>query len=1580
MSLYIDVPVAAPNVPGVENESKDTISSDKIFRTSATSWCKSENILAIAGEGRGVWFVNEEGELIAGADLVRSSRNSEACVLDWRVRSKVLAAGWDDGAVTLWNVKDRILKEDTSVHASAITVTSWTPEGSRLLTADRHGLMALWRTDHRGRLAVVCKRDLGNGEDITCCCWMLTPEYREAQRELATPPQHVFVGTKCGSVFLVNLKGEMLSAALLESGLRSMRWFEEEQRLVVVTEDASLIQLKPENNCTELQVVTKFKLSLSASAAISGITEAVWTCPGLLATCAAEGYVRLWDLANDTSYSLNLPLLSSDSDTSQQASPRSEDHATHIAFNARTRILAVSTRHGRLALWRFVGEAATPINESELETEDKENGSEHSKGGSHLTRFHFPETNRSSWESVATLSSVSAPVLSIAWGLREGSLAVVMKDRVSIMNETVLHRALRCDVAALQLSAQRLLVLRGKATRIEVNAKLRIKGLDVNDTHVLVWSQRKAEVYELKDSHTELVASFPTKADAMALYEQTILQTKGSHLLVCNLQGVSRKEITFSEHEGEPRLMHINGKFLVVATHKGMLKVFDVSRRDTRLVGSPTWFVGQTRTKSGQLSKQNPIGEIRSIRCNAEGTRVSVLADTVRGQHMREPDTRIHVWNLDKHEFEVYEFGPKRYPISHFWDGQEPKLLVCEAKRLRKSVSSFEEPADAKTKSSKELKGSRLRIVSDEEDISPTSSEGDIKDVQAADEERERLEKMRAALRHHKGDIDIAETEVVTLFSTDERVGVMMQDSFPLDADFEALLGLRVPKLFFISKPGEDNKPKLRERIMRDFAGFDQGLDEETRKALVNFSYFLTIGNMDEAYRAVKLIDDVSVWENMAHMCVKTRRLDVAEMCMGNMGHARGAQALRESKREPEIEAQIATVAIQLGLLDDAERLYVECGRYDLLNKMLRHSGQWTKALEVANSFDRIHLRETHFEYGRHLESMGDFKAAIANYEASGTHRKQVPRMLFEAERLDELESYIQSQCDEELTKWWGQYCESLGEFDRAIHVYHRASDDLSLVRVHCVMKNFRAASEVALNSSNPAASYHLARQCEQQGDVSEAIQFYSRAGRYNHAVRLAKERGLNADIVTLALRASKSTMVEAAKYLEAKGLNEDAVVLYQKGGNVPRALDLCFRSELFDQLTDIADSLTLRKPYARPGSSTRSRPTSAAHGPESGYPERPESASSQTREEYEQDTTESSPEILTRCAEFFIEHRKFDKAVHLYITAGDYETAIEHCFHQKVHISEEMAESMTLEKLTSSTSDKKNPRAIARVKEHNERRQCILESIAKCCKKQGSFHLATKKYTQAGDRLRAMKCLLRSGDTEKIILYAGVSRNREIYVLAANYLQNLDWQNDAEIMKAIISYYSKAKAYQQLAGFYEACAQMEVEAFRDYEKSLGALKEAVKALGKEKDGELKEEMLVSLQQRISLVERFVHARALVVSDPDEADRMCNGLLSHPEVETAVRVGDIFGLLIEHHVKNREFDDAHRLVEKMKARNVSVGSHVDDDVLEKIARAVGIDSLLDEDAFRPGKGGALGVDSADELDDEIEEDLDWGHK
>ena len=50
-------------------------------------------------------------------------------------------------------------------------------------------------------------------------------------------------------------------------------------------------------------------------------------------------------------------------------------------------------------------------------------------------------------------------------------------------------------------------------------------------------------------------------------------------------------------------------------------------------------------------------------------------------------------------------------------------------------------------------------------------------------------------------------------------------------------------------------------------------------------------------------------------MCVKTQRLDVAARCLGNMGNARAAKAVREAKEIPEPEARLAILAVHLGML-----------------------------------------------------------------------------------------------------------------------------------------------------------------------------------------------------------------------------------------------------------------------------------------------------------------------------------------------------------------------------------------------------------------------------------------------------------------------------------------------------------------------------------------------------------------------------------------------------------------------------------------------------------------------------------------
>ena len=67
-----------------------------------------------------------------------------------------------------------------------------------------------------------------------------------------------------------------------------------------------------------------------------------------------------------------------------------------------------------------------------------------------------------------------------------------------------------------------------------------------------------------------------------------------------------------------------------------------------------------------------------------------------------------------------------------------------------------------------------------------------------------------------------------------------------------------------------------------------------------------------------------------------------------------------------------AVLAVYLGMPEEAEQLLVRCKRYDLLNKLYQDSGQWEKALEVAENHDRIHLRSTFYNFAKHLEKKGD--------------------------------------------------------------------------------------------------------------------------------------------------------------------------------------------------------------------------------------------------------------------------------------------------------------------------------------------------------------------------------------------------------------------------------------------------------------------------------------------------------------------------------------------------------------------------------------------------------------------------------
>ena len=77
---------------------------------------------------------------------------------------------------------------------------------------------------------------------------------------------------------------------------------------------------------------------------------------------------------------------------------------------------------------------------------------------------------------------------------------------------------------------------------------------------------------------------------------------------------------------------------------------------------------------------------------------------------------------------------------------------------------------------------------------------------------------------------------------------------------------------------------------------------------------------------------------------------------------------------------------------------------------------------------------------------------------------------------------------------------------------------------------------------------------------------------------------------------------------------------------------------------------------------------------------------------------------------------------------------------------------------------------------------------------------------------------------------------------------------------------------------------QVEIDEYRDYEKALSALREALKYMVKAR-AQNKEERCKQLQQKIYLVDRFVEARKVVKTDPNEMVKISHQLLEQPDVE-----------------------------------------------------------------------------------------------
>lgn len=1297
------------------------------------AWSRQEEspLLAVA-EGLGVRIFREEGDEIVEAALNRGVACSS---LAWHPQSKLLAAGWEDGTVTFSGPGTTIAQDNRDIHReSQILCIAFNPAGTRCVTADSGGVVGVWKTDSKGMLNQMCHYRKA-GAHYKVVFRTLTPG---KEPNFENPP--FFFGGEQGTIFLADDFGLCSERYKIGSPLLLLEYYHQKDMVVIITKSVIMAQFGLDS---EGKVINETKLKLSCGPQPEKL-QGVWAGPGLLATCSHESIVRLWNLADDESYILSLQGV-------DERNSLAGDKVTGIDFNPRKKVLAAGTRGGRVVQWRCSTLIGTPKSEK-------------------------------SWEVLPVASPASNAIDKVTWGPGEALMHIRTERSSVLLSEAQLSSSACKPYLAVQAGPTKVILYH---LDLNISAVLvtpfRIKGVSVGGTFVMMWNSNQVVVYEIEDKGlgAGVIGSFsheeaPITAAVLVVSgaERSVAIASGNKVEFVNFNGNPQKQsLTFSpEVEGNPVSLDTRGGFLAVSTSHSVVRIWNVSRAQPKPMGNPRKFLGMD---------DKSLGEIRSVRVNVDGTRLSLLVEqrlspggsVSGGTSLKVPDSRIFVYDLDSDSFLPFTAGKSLVPVAHSWDCTDGRLLSCEV--IPQALAYFEEKETASAPPSpKGVLGLSLEGKKEEEEPGH---------------------------------------QVLTLFVVGSDK-ILFQDSIScIDEKRGGVhrmpVALVVPHIYFTTPASDgplslDGKPDanpITKTVLRDFAGLET-VDADTTVALLDFSYHLACGNTDEAYKSVKGVRSVGVWESMSKMCVKTGRLDVAQKCLGQMGHARAASALR-SCAEPEPEAKLATVAVQLDMVEDAEQLLKRCGRYDLLNQLYQACGQWDKALEVAKTKDRVHLKPTHYAYAQYLESVEDVQGALSHFELSGTYRIESLRLLCALGLTDELEAYVEQSDDPHLHRWYAQYLESKANLDGAYNEYKKARDWLSLCRVACFDKDLDKAQRICDDSQDPAACYHFARHLEAEGLIKEAIVFFQRSGRVAHAIRLAQENGLDGDLMSLALASDPVNMANAARYFEQKGQPSKAVLLYQKAGSQKKALELCFSAKLFDALRKIADDLN----------------------------------------------ADSDPEVLAKCAGFFMQHKQHDKAVHLLCMSQQFQRALDLCIEHEVVITEEMAERMT--------PDKTQMEATARSE--------LLVQMAKLCRKQGLFQLACKKFTQAGDKLQAMKSLLQSGDTEKIIFFAGTARQPEIYVLAGNYLQCLDWRNDPEIMKNIIQFYGKAKAYEKLAVFYDACAQVEIDEYGDYERAGGALRESLKYLIKVAGpGAENDERVIALQNKIAMVENFAVAGA----------------------------------------------------------------------------------------------------------------------
>ncbi len=236
-------------------------------------------------------------------------------------------------------------KEEPNVHKSSILTIVFNPSGSRMVTCDDRGLVAVWR-------GLNCISQYTKEGAITHCIFSELSFITSKDKEKAKTNNLFFFGGKAGVVCLADDANHCSEVCKVGGSIRSLLFYEKENSVIIITSTLLLVQFKISPN--EKTAPDK-KVKLSIAGDPEQLTS-IWIETCLLATCSTENMLRLWHLENDDNYVLTLFDILNNNNGSNVLS----DKFISVSYQSKSKVLVAGTKEGRVIFWKCFTSGGSP--------------------------------------------------------------------------------------------------------------------------------------------------------------------------------------------------------------------------------------------------------------------------------------------------------------------------------------------------------------------------------------------------------------------------------------------------------------------------------------------------------------------------------------------------------------------------------------------------------------------------------------------------------------------------------------------------------------------------------------------------------------------------------------------------------------------------------------------------------------------------------------------------------------------------------------------------------------------------------------------------------------------------------------------------------------------------------------------------------------------------------------------------------------------------------------------------------------------------------------------------------------------